>query len=202
MPRLLLPRFCPAFLLLLGLALPSAAQKPNFATVDISRAFEAYHITVAEREKIRQARAELKRDPRLEKIKLLEVELLDLRDRVRDTTLTDSERQNHFRKFQIKAQDLRALQRATIEHLDEQARIIDEGMVKKTRHLLGEIRAAVQKLALEGGYDYVFESSGKTSSQIQSLIYIRHATDLTDLVIEALNGGEADKDIATVEKPR
>lgn len=185
-----------------GLATSAFAGKPKFAIVDVTRAFEAYHVTVLEKENIEKARAALQNDPRFEKIKLLKVELLDLRDDVRDTTRSHDEREQAFREFQIKDRDLRVLQRETSEHIAEQARIIDTAMVKKTRHLLGEVRAAIQKIAQEGGYDYVFETSGRTSSQIPPLIYIRDAVDLTAPVIDALNRTETEKDVATVGAPR
>jgi Skp family chaperone for outer membrane proteins len=197
-----LPKLLLAASAVLGLALPAFAEKPKFAVVDITRAFEAYHVTILEKEKIRESRAALKRDPRLEKIKLMELELVELRDKVRDVTLSEGERQLHYREFHLKDQDLRKLQRDAREDLSERSRTIDVAMVHKTRHLLGEVRAVVQKVSEEGGFDFAFEKSGKTSSQIPTLIYIRDATDITDLVIEILNNGNAvETDIATVGKP-
>lgn len=187
--------------LVLFLSGGSRAEKPKFAVVDVSKAFEAYYVTIEEKSNIQDARDELKRDPRLEKIKLIKVELQELRDKVRDSTFTETERRDYFRQFQIKTQDLRALQRATVEHIDEQARVIDEAMVKRTRQLLGEVREVVQRLAAKEGFDFVFEVGGKTSSQIPSLIYIREATDLTDRVIEILNndGVDPNDDIAAAK---
>ncbi len=200
MPQGLFP--LPRLLLLgsvaLGLMLPATAGKPKFAVVDVTRAFEAYHLAAEEKARIVADRSKLKKDPRLEKIKLTRVELLDLRNNVRDGTLSEAEREEYFRKFQMKAYELRALQRDTVQNLEEQSKNIDADMVKKTRHLLGEVHAAIRKVSLEGDFDHVFEKSGKTSSQIPPLIYIRDATDITDLVIEVLNkDAPPKKDVAT-----
>ena len=46
----------------------------------------------------------------------------------------------------------------------------------------------------------VFELGGNTSSQIPTLIYIRNATDITDLVIESLNKNQPeDKKVAAAD---
>ena len=194
----LFPWLLSSLLIASGLSLPLLAERPKFAVVNVTQAFEAYHLSVEEHARTRAAREELKKDKRLERIKLTRVELLDLRNNVRDATLPEAQRQEYFRKFQMKAHELRSLQRDTIHHLDEQNKTIDEAMVKKTRVLLEAVRAVVQNLGEEGGYDYVFEMGGKTSSQIAPLIYIRHATDLTELVIETLNkDAPAKKAVAT-----
>ena len=70
-------------------------------------------------------------------------------------------------------------------------------MVRTTRELLGDVRAIVQKIAEEEGFDHVFEVSGETSSQLSTLIYIRNATDLTDRVIEELNKDQPKEKVAT-----
>ena len=80
-----------------------------------------------------------------------------------------------------------SLRREYEKHLEEQNRLIDEALVKKTYDLLGDVRAIVQRVAEEDGFDYVFEVSGKTSSQLTTLIYIRNATDLTGRIIAELN---------------
>ena len=74
-----------------------------------------------------------------------------------------------------------------IEHLNK-------GMVQKTRELLHDVQKIVGKIAEEEGIDHVFEVSGKSSSQLPSLIYIRNATDLTDRVIEELNRNQPEKE--------
>lgn len=196
------PRLPLSAILALSLSLPALAEKPKFAVVDVAKAFEAYHVTLEEKEKNKAARAELKKDKRLEQIKLTRVELLDLRENVRDTTLAEAQREEYFRKFQIKAHELRSLQRDTLNYLAEQNRIIDTAMVDKTKELLETIRSVVREIGEQGGYDYVFEKGGKTSSQIAPLIYIRNATDLTDLVIKTLNkDAPPRKAVATVGNP-
>lgn len=95
-----------------------------------------------------------------------------------------------------------SLRRERDEHMSEQLKLINESMVKKTYDLLGDIRAIVQKIADEKGFDFVFEKSGKTSSQLAPLIYIRNSTDITELVITELNKNKPpEKDVASTVNP-
>ena len=64
------------------------------------------------------------------------------------------------------------------------------------------MQAIVQKIAEDKDFDYVFETSGKTSSQLEPLLYIRNSTDITELVITELNKNKPpEKDVAATAKP-
>ena len=94
-----------------------------------------------------------------------------------------------------------SLKREHDKYLEEQNRLINEGMVKRTYQLLKDVRTLARKIAEEDGFDYVFEVSGKTSSQLSALIYIREATDLTARIIGELNRNAPRKDVAANEGP-
>ena len=198
----LLPRLCLLLSAALGLALPALAEHPKFATVDVSLAFESYHLTVVEQAKIKAARATLRQDPRHETLKLLPFDLRELKDETRNPTLTEVERKEFYRRYMMKNYEHVSLRRERDEHLAEQLKLINESMVKKTYDLFGDVRAIAQKIAEEKGFDFVFEKSGKTSSQLAPLIYIRNSTDITELVIEELNKNKPpEKDVATTVNP-
>jgi len=180
----------------LGLTAPLPAAKPRIATFDAPRAFEEYYVALAEKEKVAAAKKKLAKDPRLEQLKLTRVELLELRDKVRDTSLPEEARQEYFQKFQMKAHELNALRRDINNFREEETRKIDEAMVLRTKELLYVIRSTVRKIAEEGGFELVLEKGGTTSSQISALIYVRDATDLTPLVIEHLNKDAPKEEIA------
>lgn len=175
------------FLLNLLLSSHVLAEKPRYGTVDISRAFEAYYLTAEERQKDLSAKAKLRKDPRNEVILLLQVEIDDLTKRARDRTLPEVSRRQAYRKVILKDAERRSLIRERDEIKTQKLREIDTIMVKKTRAILTEIRGIVDTIAKEQEIDFVFETGGKTSSQLSALIYIRDATDLTDQVIATLN---------------
>ncbi len=182
--------------LLLGLLsfLPSQAGKPRLGTINIARAFEAYHLTIAEKERVREAREKLQQDPRPETIKLLEVELKDLRNQAQDPALNEEQRRQHYQRYMVKHHEHASLKREHEHDRSEKLEHLNKGMVQKTRELLHDVQKIVGKIAEEEGIDHVFEVSGKSSSQLPSLIYIRNATDLTDRVIEELNRNQPEKE--------
>ena len=188
--------FIPAALGLL-LAPHALAGKPKFATLDMARAFQSYHLTVVARAKVQEARKTLQQDPRSETIKLLEVVLRDLKTQVQTPSFTEEQRREYYRRYVTKNHEHTSLKREHEQYLEEQRTLINRDMVRKTHELLGDVRTIVQKVAEEEGFDHVFEVSGKTSSQLSTLIYIRNATDLTDRVIEKLNKDQPKEKVAT-----
>ena len=59
----------------MGFKLTLEAARPRIATIDMAKAFESYHLTHAERNRVQEARKALLQDPRPETLKLLQVEL-------------------------------------------------------------------------------------------------------------------------------
>ena len=188
--------FIPAALVLL-LAPHSRAGKPEFATLDMARAFQSYHLTVAARAKVQEARKALQKDPRSETIKLLDVELKDLKTQIQNPSFTEEQRREYYRRYVTKNHERTSLRSEHEQYLQEQRNLINRDMVRTTRTLLGDVRTIVQKIAEEEGFDHVFEVSGETSSQLSTLIYIRNATDLTDRVIKELNKKQSKEKVPT-----
>jgi len=176
-------------LLVLGWALspPLEAGRPHFGTIDIAKAFESYHLTKTERNRVRDARRALNQDPRPESLKLLEVELGNLKSRMENPASEKDQRQQDYQRFLVKNHEYSTLKREHKQDHSAKLKILNESMVVVTRKLLSDIRIVVRKIAQQDGIDHVFEIGGKTSSQLPSLIYIRDATDLTARVIEELN---------------
>lgn len=189
-------RLClfPPVLSCLLLSLPSQAGKPKLGTINMARAFEAYHLTIAEKARVREAREKLQQDPRPETIKLLEVELRDLKGQAQDPALDEEQRREHYLRYMVKHQEHASLKREHEQDRSKRLELLNRNMVGKTRELLHDVQGTVRKVAEEEGIDHVFEVSGKSSSQLPSLIYIRNATDLTDRVIEELNRNQPKKE--------
>ena len=190
-------------LVTLGSALsPSLkAGRPHLATIDMAKAFESYHLTHEERNRVREARKALLRDPRPENLKLLEVELGDLRGKIQDPASEEKRRQQDYQRFLVKHHEYSTLKSEHERDHSAKLKILNESMVVVTRKLLNDIRIVVRKIAREEGFDHVFEIGGKTSSQLPSLLYIRDATDLTARVIEELNRTQGGKPVDSSPVP-
>jgi Skp family chaperone for outer membrane proteins len=171
-----------------ALAGPAVAG-PRIATVDATKLFADYSVTRQAQEKLKTEREALKDDPRLKVINQTIAELGELRSQIRNEDLPEESREDYYRKFQMKAHELRSLQRDTLQHLEDQKEELNARMVGRTREILAEIQVVIREYAEKNGYDVVIETGGNTSSQVPCLLYIRNGTDITGPVLEVLNKG-------------
>lgn len=174
-------------LLFLLTLLPSVAEKPRVAIVDAQRAFSAYYATRNAHQKLADAKLALQDDQRLPLIKATEEELEALQQRARDSELSANQREQAAKKAEMKAHELRSLQRDLQQFLDSEQKKMNALLVSATRKIQANVQSVIEQVAQAGKFDVVFESGGNTSSQVPTLLYVRDATDITDAVIKRLN---------------
>ncbi len=170
--------------------LPAAAQdKLKIATVDMQTLFKQYHRTNAAQKEVNVERAKIQQNnnERLETIRALEDELQGLRKQLDDPSLSDKRKQELFKDFQGKTQEGVALDRERREFLQRRNAALNEKMVQKMRGILEEIRKLVEDRAKSDDYDYVFDKSGQSTSQVPFLLYTKDATDITAGLLAVLN---------------
>ena len=95
--------------------------------------------------------------------------------------------QELFKEFQMKTQEGVALDRERREYLQRRNAALNEKMVQRMRGILEEIRKLVEDQAKTDDYDYVFDKSGLSTSQVPFLVYTKDATDITPGLLEELN---------------
>ena len=122
-----------------------------------------------------------------ETIRALENELQGLRKQLDDPSLSDKRKQELFKGFQMKTQEGVALDRERREFLQRRNTALNEKMVQKMRGILEEIRKLVEQGAKADDYDYVFDKSGLSTSQVPFLLYTKDATDITAGLLGVLN---------------
>ena len=172
------------------LAVPAIAQdKLKIATVDMQTLFKQYHRTNEAQREINVERAKIQQNnnERLETIRSLEDELQGLRKQLDDPSISDKKKQDLFKNFQMKTQEGVALDRERREFLQRRNTALNEKMVQKMRGILEEIRKLVEDRAKSDDYDYVFDKSGLSTSQVPFLLYTKDATDITGGLLEQLN---------------
>ena len=186
-------------LIVLVLALPGSvqAEPARVAIVDVDLLFKEYHVAKAKRGSIESLRERLSDDPRIELIEGLRTEMAAIKKRLRDPQTLISEKEQLFREFQSKSHEANSLQRDIRQHMASEQSKIDAELVKLTRTLLAHIRTEIAAYAESEGFELVFETSGNTSSQVPTLVYSRHAPDITPAVLARLNRDEP----ADAEKP-
>lgn len=172
------------------LAVPAGAQdKLKIATVDMQTLFKQYHRTNEAQKEINVERAKIQQNnnERLETIRSLEDQLQGLRKQLDDPSISDKKKQDLFKNFQMKTQEGVALDRERREFLQRRNTALNEKMVQKMRGILEEIRKLVEDRAKSDDYDYVFDKSGLSTSQVPFLLYTKDATDITAGLLDQLN---------------
>ena len=87
----------------------------------------------------------------------------------------------------MKTQEGVALDRERREFLQRRNTALNEKMVQKMRGILEEIKKLVEDRAKADDYDYVFDKSGMSTSQVPFLLYTKDATDITGGLLGVLN---------------
>ena len=80
-----------------------------------------------------------------------------------------------------------ALDRERREFLQRRNQALNEKMVQRMKGILEEIRKLVEEQAKADNYDYVFDKSGLSTSQVPFLLYTKDATDITASLLKDLN---------------
>ena len=170
----------------------------KIATVDMQILFKDYHRTNEAQKEINVERARIQKEnnERLSRIRELESELQSLRKQLEDPSISDKRKQELFKEFQMKTQEGVALDRERREYLQRRNAALNEKMVRRMRGILEGIQKLVADQAKSDDYDYVFDKSGLSTSQVPFLLYAKDATDITPGLLKELNK-DAPKDLAT-----
>ena len=163
--------------------------KLNIATVDMQELFKQYYRTNEAQKQINVERARINKEnnERLAKIRELEENLGKLRKQLEDPSLADSKKQSLFKEWQGQQQEGTALDRERREFLQRRNQALNEKMVQRMKGILEEIRKLVEEKAKVDNYDYVFDKSGLSTSQVPFLLYTKDATDITAGLLKNLN---------------
>jgi Skp family chaperone for outer membrane proteins len=173
---------------------PGTLQTPattalRIGTVDMQELFKQYYRTNEAQKQINVERARIQKDnnERLQLIRELEEDLGNLRKQIEDPSIADSKKQTLFKDWQMKQQEGIALDRERREFLQRRNTALNEKMVQRMKGILEEIRKLVEEQAKLDNYDFVFDKSGLSTSQVPFLLYNKDATDVTAIVLKDLN---------------
>jgi Skp family chaperone for outer membrane proteins len=163
--------------------------KINIATVDMQELFKQYYRTNEAQKQINVERARIQKEnnERLARIREIEDSLGNLRKQLDDPSVNDSKKQSLFKDWQMQQQEGIALDRERREFLQRRNQALNEKMVQRMKGILEEIRKLVEEQAKMENYDYVFDKSGLSTSQVPFLLYTKDATDITASLLKDLN---------------
>lgn len=169
----------------------AAAQdgKLSIATVDMQELFKQYYKTNEAQKQINIEKARIQKDnnERLAKLRELQESIDKLKKQLEDPALNDSKKQSLYKDFQSQNQEGVALDRERREFLERRNRALQEKMLQRMKGILEEIRKLVEEKAKTENYDYVFDKSGLSTTQVPFLLYTKDATDITAGLLKSLN---------------
>lgn len=163
--------------------------KLNIATVDMQELFKQYYRTNEAQKKLNVERARITQEAneRQKRIRDIEENLGNLRKQLEDPAVAETKKQSLFKDWQMQQQEGIALDRERREFLQRRQQAINETMVQRMKGILEEIRKLVEERAKTENYDYVFDKSGLSTTQVPFLLYTKDATDITASLLKDLN---------------
>ena len=172
-----------------GFATAAPDSKLKIATVDMQELFKQYYRTNEAQKQINVERARIQKDnnERMAKIREIETSLGNLRKQLEDPAINDSRKQALFKDSQVQNQEGIALDRERREFLQRRNQLLNEKMQQRMKGILEEIRKLVEEHAKAEDFDYVFDKSGVSLSQVPFLLYTKDATDITTSLLKGLN---------------
>jgi len=161
----------------------------KIATIDMQQLFKEYHRTNEAQKQINVERARIQKEnnERLARIRELDTELQNMRKQLDDPSISDSKKQTVYRDWQMQQNEGIALDRERREFLQRRNQALNEKMVQRMKGILEEIRKLGEEQAKAEDYDYVFDKSGLSTSQVPFLLYTKDATDITSTLLKVLN---------------
>lgn len=177
------------------LALFSYAGTSNIAVVDLEKVFREYYKSkIAEDQIRRQAGAYRSYLERLNtQLKEAQTNAANARADALNLGLSATER---TKAEQRAAAAIRAVseKRAEIElYSSGRAKDMQKLEADKRGEIMSDIRAELRRRAAAGGYDFVFDVSGKTTNNQPAILLYPEKHDLTREVINSLNRGATGK---------
>lgn len=169
----------------------AAAQeaKLKVATVDMSQLFKEFYQTNIAQQEINVERARIQKDnnEKLTTIRQIETDIRTLKQQSEDPSLSDKKKADVYKEYQAKYQEGIQLDKERREFLGRKDKALNEKMVQRMRGILDEIRKLVEERAKAENYDFVFDKSGMSTSQVPILLYSKDATDITPSLLKELN---------------
>lgn len=187
----------------IALCLVSSAPAADlkFGVVDMQKAFAEFHKTkdASTKWKDNLEKAQREVNERWSVYRNLLGEVQKLQKETQDPILSAEQRAKKGADLNEKGKELRALEQEIGEFQQRRSGQLKQEDMQIRKGLYDEILAVVKDKAKSDGYDFVFDRSGVSMSQVPVLLYYKDAVDFTDQVIVELNKN-APAPSATAEK--
>ncbi len=169
-----------------------AAQDLKVATVDMKRLLKDYYRTEEAQGELNEKQALLTKanNEKQKQIQELEEEISTLRKQFEDPSLNEARKKEIYEQLQLKQQEGIAMSRSLKEYLDRKRRQVQEEMQRQMRGILEEITKLLEEKAKAEDYDFVYDKSGNSTTQVPVVLYSKDTYDITESLLAELNKNE------------
>ena len=165
------------------------AQEIKVATVDMKRLLKDYYRTEEAQQELNEKQALLTKanNEKQKQIQELEEEINTLRKQFEDPSLNEAKKKEIYEQLQLKQQEGIAMSRSLKEYLDRKRRQVQDEMQRQMRGILEEISKLLEEKAKAEDYDFVYDKSGNSTTQVPVLLYSKDTYDITEGLLKELN---------------
>ncbi len=173
------------------------AAPTKIGIVDMSRIYKDYHKTLTNEAELEKDKAAAKEevDKRTKKYSALLSELEAKKRKLSDPSLSPTVRQKEMKEGEAKIAELESLRRDINEFAQRRQAQIGDKLSRMRKDILDDLHKFVAEQSKAGGYDLVFDKSGRSTSGIEILLFSKDAIDFTNDLLKEVN-----KDAPAVEK--
>lgn len=171
-------------------------QDLKIATVDMKRLLKDYYRTEQAQQELNEKQALLSKNnnEKMKEIQDLEAEMGTLRKQFEDPSLNQAKKEEIANQLREKQQEGIAMDRSLKEYLDRKRRQVQDDMERQMRGILEEITKLLEEKSKAEDYDYVFDKSGNSTTQIPVLLYAKDSVDITETLLVELNKDAPEKE--------
>jgi Skp family chaperone for outer membrane proteins len=171
------------------LVMAAEQKEQKMAFISMERVFDEYYKTKAANVqfKARGEEIDAKCKDFLAKVKSLKAEFDKLNSEYRDKTLNEKARNKKKEDAEAKLYELKDAEEKLVEFDKTYKKEIADQMRQMQLEIVTEIRAVVQSYTSEHNINIVFDSSGKTLNNVESVIYFDKRMDITEPILAIMN---------------
>jgi Skp family chaperone for outer membrane proteins len=174
---------------LLALATGAAQAQGRIATVNLVQVFEKYYMTKESKLALLETEKDLKAE--LKAMEEAHMKLVNaykkLAEESNDQGVSDEERTKRKKALEPKVKDLQDSKKTLDETVARSEADIKQKSVRMMEKVVGDIKRAVESKAKSGGYSLVVDSSARSLSQTEIILFSSGEHDLTEAVLSQLN---------------
>lgn len=181
----------------------AGAETQRFAVVNLEKVFREYYKSRIAEDAIKQ-QAEVYRNYLVKQnsqLIQLKRESEQLQKDAQNPALAEAERTKLGAEAVVKAREVAAREAELQLYAAERTRLMREMEQKKREEIMADIYKEIDRRAAAEGFNFIFDSSGKTLNEQPMVLRFPASCDLTEVVIRELNrsksvAGEAKENTA------